>query len=171
MRSAPRPRNTWGGYLPSQRSPWALGETSIIHFPAFCSAALYGSPRIARVLKITAADVGAWALCAMAFAFGAWGLHVGWRNGILDVHPWRQTHTAISAYEMAVRHGPFWTYRTPIFGPPWQWPLELPVYQWLAAAATRLLPLDLERSGRVVSIGFYTAAFLPWLVSLELFVI
>jgi hypothetical protein len=38
----------------------------------------------------------------VAFAFGAWGLQVGWSHGILDVHAWRQSHTAISAYEMAV---------------------------------------------------------------------
>ena len=58
----------------------------------------------------------------MAFAFGAWALCVGWSHGILDVHAWRQSHTAISVHEM-LRGGSFWHYRapwhyrTPIFGP------------------------------------------------------
>jgi len=110
---------------------------------------------------VTAADVCAWVLCAAAFGFGAWGLQVGWSHGILDVHAWRQTHTAISAYEMAFRGGPFWSYRTPIFGPPWQWPLELPLFQWLAAVASRTLPVDLDRAGRLISIAFYVLAFVP----------
>ena len=115
--------------------------------------------------NITAADAAAWLLCAVAFAFGAWGLSVGWSHGILDAHAWRQSHTAISAYEMAGRHGPFWAYRTPIFGPPWQFPLELPLYQWLVAQAAVRLPLDLHRAGRSVSVLFYVAAFVPgWFV-------
>jgi hypothetical protein len=117
---------------------------------------------------LTASDAGAWALCAAAFGFGAWGLQVGWRHGILDVHAWRQTHTAISAYEMAFRHGPFWTYRTPIFGPPWQWPLELPLFQWLAAMVSTTLPLDLDRAGRLISAGFYALAFVPGWFALDL---
>lgn len=117
---------------------------------------------------LTASDAGAWALCAAAFGFGAWGLQVGWSHGILDVHAWRQTHTAISAYEMAFRHGPFWTYRTPIFGPPWQWPLELPLFQWLAAVVCTTLPLDLDRAGRLISVAFYVLAFVPGWFALEL---
>ena len=102
-------------------------------------------------------------------AFGAWGLSVGWHHGILDVHAWRQSHTAISVYEMVARHGPFWAYRTPIFGPPWQWPLEFPLYQWLVAQTTMLGSIDLDRAGRAISVAFYVAMFVPgWLV-LELF--
>ncbi|MCU1385669.1 MAG: hypothetical protein JWL71_4366 [Acidobacteria bacterium] len=121
------------------------------------------------VRTLTVTDVAAWLLCTVAFAFGVWGLQVGWNHGIMDVHSWRQTHTAISAYEMASRDGPFWTYRTPLFGPPWQWPLELPVYQWTTARASRLLPLDLERAGRLVSVAFYAIAFIPGWVALEVF--
>ena len=79
--------------------------------------------------------------------FGAWALQVGWHRDILDLHAWRQTHTAISAYEMS-RGGPFWRYRTPIFGPPWQWPLELPIYQWLTARVSQWMSVGLEAAGR-----------------------
>ena len=54
-------------------------------------------PYYQNLSKLSAADVAALLLCALAFAFGAWGLQVGWSNGIIDVHPWRQTHTALSA--------------------------------------------------------------------------
>jgi hypothetical protein len=114
------------------------------------------------------ADAAAWLLCAASAAFAAWALHVGWGHGILDVHAWRQTHTAISAYEMT-RGGPFWHYRTPIFGPPWQWPLELPIYQWLAARVSQWVSLDLEAAGRSVSIAAFVGALAAGWVALDVF--
>src|SRR3954451_6195510 len=120
---------------------------------------------------LTASDVGAWVLCAAACGFGAWGLHVGWSHGILDVHAWRQTHTAISAYEMAFRGGPFWRYRTPIFGPPWQWPLEWPLYQWLVATARRLFVIPIEPVGRAVAVGFFAGALAGFWFVLDVFAV
>jgi hypothetical protein len=113
-------------------------------------------------------DVVTWILCAAGAAFGAWALQVGWHHDILDVHGWRQTHTAISAYEL-VHGGPFWRYRTPIFGPPWQWPLELPVYQWLVAVVSRALPLGLETAGRAVSVAFFVGVLLAVWMTLDIF--
>jgi hypothetical protein len=110
----------------------------------------------------------AWALCAASAAFGAWGLQVGWGHGILDVHAWRQTHTAISAFEMT-RGGPFWHYRTPIFGPPWQWPLELPLYQWLAARVSQWTHVGLEAAGRGVSVAAFIGALAAGWTTLDLF--
>ncbi len=119
-------------------------------------------------MKVTVADGAVWVLCALAFVFGAWGLHVGWTHGILDVHGWRQSHTAISVQEM-LRGGPFWHYRTPIFGPPWQWPLELPIFQWLVAISTRLFGTTLEATGRAVSVAFFIGTLAASWVGLELF--
>jgi hypothetical protein len=110
----------------------------------------------------------AWLLCAVSAAFAAWALHVGWSHGILDIHAWRQTHTAISAYEMT-RGGPFWRYRTPIFGPPWQWPLELPVYQWLAARVSGSASVGLETAGRGVSIAAFGGALGAGWAALDVF--
>lgn len=118
--------------------------------------------------KISAADVAAWILCLLAAAFGAWGLHVGWNHSILDVHAWRQSHTAISAYEMA-RGGPFFQYRTPIFGPPWSWPLEFPLYQGLVAFISRWLSTGLEPTGRAVSVGFFVGTLASCWFALDLF--
>ena len=118
--------------------------------------------------KVTVSDAAAWVLCALAFAFGAWGLQVGWNHGILDVHAWRQSHTAISVQEM-LRGGPFWHYRTPIFGPPWQWPLEFPIYQWLVALFTRVFGTALEPTGRAVAVAFFLGTLGATWVALELF--
>ena len=95
-----------------------------------------------------------WALSAAGAVFGVWALHVGWDHSIIDLHPWRQTHTAISAYEI-MRGGPFWTYRTPILGPPWTAPIELPLYQWMVGTIARGLSADLEIVGRTVAVAFF----------------
>ena len=112
-------------------------------------------------------DVAAWVLCALAAAFGAWALHVGWHHSILDLHPWRQSHTAISAYEM-VRGGPFWRYVTPILGPPWPSPIEMPLYQWIVASLARSRSLDLETTGRAVSVAFFFATLVSGWFALDI---
>jgi hypothetical protein len=72
---------------------------------------------------------------------------------LLDQHNFRQTQTAISAYWMAREPGPsqWFNYQTPIFGSPWQIPLELPVYQGLVAGAHLLTGLPLDAVGRGLS--------------------
>lgn len=121
---------------------------------------------VSRDDGLSPVDVAAWILCAAAATFGAWALHVGWAHSILDVHPWRQSHTALSAYEM-VRGGPFWRYVTPILGPPWSSPLELPLYQWIVAVATRTRGLDLETTGRAVSVAFFGAMLVSYWFALD----
>jgi len=64
---------------------------------------------------------------------------------------------------------PRWHYRTPIFGPPWQWPLELPIFQWLVAISTRLFGTTLEATGRAVSVAFFIGTLAASWVGLELF--
>lgn len=106
--------------------------------------------------RVRPVDVAAWILCGAAAAFGAWGLHIGWHHSILDLHQWRQSHTALSAYEM-VRGGPFWRYVTPILGPPWPSPIEMPLYQWIVATISKSESLDLHATGRGVSVAFFLA--------------
>lgn len=112
-------------------------------------------------------DAAAWALCALAAAFGAWALHVGWQHSILDLHQWRQSHTALSAYEM-VRGGPFWRYVTPILGPPWPSPIEMPLYQWIVASVAKSRSLDLETTGRAVSAAFFVATLVSYWFALDI---
>ena len=112
-------------------------------------------------------DVAAWILCALAAAFGAWALHVGWHHSILDLHQWRQSHTALSAYEM-VRGGPFWRYVTPILGPPWSSPIEMPLYQWIVASISRAESSDLHSTGRAVSVAFFLGTLVSYWFALDL---
>src|SRR5215471_14655467 len=112
-------------------------------------------------------DVAAWILCGFAALFGAWALHVGWHHSILDLHPWRQSHTAISAYEMT-RGGPFWRYVTPILGPPWPSPIEMPLYQWIVAIVSRSQATELHATGRAVSVAFFLGTLVSYWFALDI---
>lgn len=57
----------------------------------------------------------------------------GWNLPILDAHAFRQTQTALTSYWF-VQEGFKLDYITPVLGPPWEIPLEFPLYQWIAAA-------------------------------------
>jgi hypothetical protein len=117
--------------------------------------------------RLRPVDAAAWVLCGLAAAFGVWALHIGWHHSILDLHQWRQTHTAFSAYEM-VRGGPFWRYLTPILGPPWPSPIEMPLYQWIVATVARSRSLDLHATGRGVSVAFFAATLVSSWFALDL---
>jgi hypothetical protein len=117
--------------------------------------------------RLRLVDVAAWILCGLAAVFGAWALHIGWHHSILDLHQWRQSHTALSAYEMT-RGGPFWRYVTPILGPPWPSPIEMPLYQWIVATISRTASLDLHATGRGVSVAFFVATLLSGWYALDI---
>ena len=93
-----------------------------------------------------------------------WFARAGWKNAVLDTHPFRQTQTAMSTYWM-IRDGFHLDYETPIMGPPWSIPLEFPVYEAAVAAVCRSTGLPLDQAGRAVSLCFFYAA-LPavWLL-------
>lgn len=96
-------------------------------------------------------------------------LGLSWNQPLLDMHDFRQTQTAISAYWMT-RGAPLWLYETPLFGPDWKVPFEFPLYQWLVAAvAGSGLPLSLDQSGRLVSLAALVACLWPLRVSLRHF--
>jgi hypothetical protein len=75
---------------------------------------------------------------------------------ILEAHGFRQTQTALTAYWLD-RNGLSLDYQTPVAGAPWAIPYELPIYQALAAAASRLTGLPLTNAGRIVSWLFLVA--------------
>ena len=111
--------------------------------------------------RLRPVDAAAWILCGLAVSFGVWALHVGWHHSIFDLHQWRQSHTALSAYEM-VRGGPFWHYVTPILGPPWPSPIEMPRYQWIVATITASPSGDLHATGRAVAVAFFLATLVSY---------
>lgn len=82
---------------------------------------------------------------------------------LLDQHNFRQTQTAISTYWLT--QGASWShwlnYETPIFGSPWQIPLELPLYQWLVAGGHFLTGLPLDPLGRGINALFFYCLLWP----------
>ncbi len=99
-------------------------------------------------------------LLVPAFLFAAgwflWHTRVGWDHTISDIHGFRQTQTAISVRAL-LQGGPFWRYETPVLGPPWSIPMELPLYQWVVAAWATLFSTDIASAGRWVGEGFFLA--------------
>jgi hypothetical protein len=67
-----------------------------------------------------------------------------------------------------VRGGPFWRYITPIIGPPWASPIEMPLYQWIVATISKAGSLDLHATGRGVSVGFFLATLVSLWFALDL---
>lgn len=104
-------------------------------------------------------------LSLACIGFSLWAVTVGWNNTIFDNHGFRQSQTAISTYYL--KYGNFFNYETPVLGPPWSIPFELPLYQAIVAAASRVLHLPLDQAGRLISILFFYATFFPLFVILR----
>ena len=85
---------------------------------------------------------------------------IGWRNAIADVHPWRQTQTALTVSSL-LRGGPWLIYETPVLGPPWAIPYEFPLYQWIVASLVRMTGMALDPAGRAVSVVFFLLTLWP----------
>jgi hypothetical protein len=75
-------------------------------------------------------------------------------NPLLDSFGFRQTQTAINVYSILHDHV-FLDYLTPVLGAPWALPFEVPVYQLLVASLTYLSGVELDATGRIVSVAFF----------------
>jgi hypothetical protein len=80
---------------------------------------------------------------------------------LLDLHSFRQTQTAISAFYMMKDSGTFIDYVTPVLGKPWRIPMEIPLYQWLVARWENLFGHGLDQSGKLVSTILWIVCFWP----------
>jgi hypothetical protein len=78
----------------------------------------------------------------------------------LDVHAFRQTQTAITAYWF-MQEGFKLAYETPVAGAPWSIPFEFPIYQLLVATTSKLFGLPLDFAGRIVSYLFLVLCLIP----------
>jgi len=90
-----------------------------------------------------------------------WAMTREWGKPLLDLHAFRQTQTAISAYYMAEDSGMFFDYITPVLGKPWSIPMELPIYQWIVARWHNFSGMGLDQSGKAISIAFWFACIWP----------
>ena len=78
----------------------------------------------------------------------------------LDVHSFRQTQTALTAYWF-IQGGFKLAYETPVVGPEWSIPFEFPIYQFLVATASKLLGAPLDFVGRIISYIFLVLCLIP----------
>jgi hypothetical protein len=109
-------------------------------------------------------SLGALALAALA-AHAFYVLALGLDHPALDLHSFRQTQTAISAYWLW-QGGPWLDYATPVLGHPWAIPFEFPLYQG-AVAALRGAGIPIDVGGRLLSFAFYLATLWPLRVLLR----
>ena len=80
---------------------------------------------------------------------------------ILEKNDFRQTQTALTAQVFSDSGIEFLEYQTPIFGPPWMVPFELPIFQAGVAVVSWLLPegTNLDIACRLTAlISFYLSA-------------
>jgi hypothetical protein len=78
----------------------------------------------------------------------------GLNHTICDQHSFRQTQTAITSYYF-ITEGFDINYLTPVVGYPWRIPFEFPIYQFIVALISKMTHLDLEITGRIVSIAAF----------------
>ena len=98
-------------------------------------------------------------LIAGLFCFDVFILIYGINNGINDVHGFRQSQTALTAYWLDREpHG--LAYITPVLGYPWSVPFEYPVYQWIVVLLMKVgVPLVI--GGRLVSFAAFVGCLVP----------
>ncbi len=108
------------------------------------------------------APVSPWlaGMALLCLAFAAWIAIRYAGQPPLDWFSFRQTQTALSAYWVAST-GFKLAYETPVVGPPWSLPFEFPLYQWIVSAASRLLHVPLDATGRLTSFAFLLLTLLP----------
>ncbi|MBI2497639.1 MAG: hypothetical protein HYV75_06910 [Opitutae bacterium] len=75
---------------------------------------------------------------------------------LVGVHSFRQAQTALSTYYLQGNLS--LDYITPLFGPPWQIPLEFPLFQICAALCANWTGLELDAAGRLTSWLFFISA-------------
>ncbi len=76
-----------------------------------------------------------------------------WSAGFLIGHEFRQAQTAMIAEYIDKQNNFSLRYETPIFGKPWQAPLEFPLYQWAVVAVSRATGWPHHESARTVGVA------------------
>lgn len=104
-------------------------------------------------------DLAGWLLLAALVIQAVVVLCIGLSQPLQDLHAFRQTQTALTAYWLW-KGGPWLAYETPVLGYPWSIPFEFPTYQALVALL-RLAGIPIDAGGRLVSFAFYIACLWP----------
>jgi hypothetical protein len=81
----------------------------------------------------------------------------------IDQHSFRQCQTGITAYWFDWKNPlqSFFSYETPIFGVPWKYPFEFPLYQAVVSGVSQISGLAIHTAGRLTSLAFFLLTLLP----------
>ncbi len=88
----------------------------------------------------------------MAFVFNLWAASVGWGNGNLRGHEFRQAQTALSTYFIQRENNFSLAYPTPVLGKPWSIPMEFPLCQWTVDGLSNVRGIALTPAARLVGL-------------------
>lgn len=81
---------------------------------------------------------------------------------------WRASQTMLTSFWFNKEGISFFSYQTPLFGPPWQVPFEFPLYQAISVLIVKLGLNDLIVASHLTSIVFfYTSALFLYLICKE----
>lgn len=80
---------------------------------------------------------------------------------LVERHDFRQTQTAFTTLTMANGEGGLFSSKLPLFGSPWELPLEFPLFQYIASLAYRAFNLNIDFANRVTSLTFFCLCLFP----------
>ena len=123
-------------------------------------AASAASITIQRIGNLIVWSFSLRALTMSAFLFTTYITLRYIQQPLADVHAFRQTQTALTAYWM-LKDGWIFSYQTPVTGFPWSIPFEFPIYQSIVAAIVYWTGFDLSSVGRFVSYLFLVGCAWP----------
>jgi hypothetical protein len=115
---------------------------------------------VQRIGNATMCTVALRMLVVGALLFAAYITFRYIQQPLADVHAFRQTQTALTAYWM-LKEGWALAYQTPVAGFPWSIPFEFPIYQTVVATIVALTGFELGAVGRFVSFVFLVACAWP----------
>jgi hypothetical protein len=81
---------------------------------------------------------------------------------LIDLHGFRQTQTAVTAYWMSLNSNFFQlNYPLPVVGSPWSTPFEYPLFQSLVALISHLTKFEIDQIGRLLALASSLLLLIP----------
>ena len=93
-------------------------------------------------------------LQAVIIVGGVWLRWPSMSYALTEAHAFRQAQTTLMIREY-MTSGLFQLSPLPVFGPPWQVPMEFPLFQWLAAVGGNVIGTSPQIAGRLTALAFF----------------
>jgi 4-amino-4-deoxy-L-arabinose transferase-like glycosyltransferase len=112
--------------------------------------------RLRETIRDHAALIGLQALVVIG---GVWLRWPSMSYALTEAHTFRQTQTTLMIREY-MTGGLFQLSPLPVFGPPWQVPMEFPLFQWVAALGGNVIGTSPQIAGRLTALIFFEVSAL-----------